>query len=180
MLPFSIRATLFAGCVLLAGFYLGQGQPFGFVCLAAALVLVFGYLRFGTVWLAFRAAGKGQLDRSERILAQTWFPAWLERTHRSYYCWLKGLFEARRQRWPTARQFFQTALEIGPRTTTDRALLLGILAYACAAGGDFASARQHLAEARTLDPTPATTRLLNQYEQEIETAAQATPSSGVE
>lgn len=167
MMPLSLRAGLILAALIPAVYFLVQGDVFGWGFLGVAVFLAYGYLRYGTVWLAFRAAARGRLDQSERYLKQTWFPTWLERRYRSHYYWLKGLFAARIQSWPVARQLFTQALEIGPRTTTDRALLLGILAYACAADGDFSAAWEYLAAARALPQNPDTTRILDQYEQEI-------------
>jgi hypothetical protein len=56
-----------------------------------ALILGAGYLLFGTVNGALFMLNRGQVDEAEKLLAQTYKPEWLMKSHKAYYYFTKGL-----------------------------------------------------------------------------------------
>jgi len=56
-----------------------------------ALILILGYLFFGTVNGALFMLNRGQVDEAEKLLNQTYKPEWLMKSHKAYYFFTKGL-----------------------------------------------------------------------------------------
>ena len=121
-------------------------------------LIVYGYFRYGTVWLAFRAMRKGRLGRAERIIDKVRFPDWLRASDRAYYEWIKGALASERGDDEAAELHLRAAIDRGFRTANDRSVAKASLADILLSRGDPESARECLAEARstphkaTLDP----------------------------
>jgi len=56
-----------------------------------ALILIAGYLLFGTVNGALFMLNGGKVDEAEKLLAQTYKPEWLFKSHKAYFYFTKGL-----------------------------------------------------------------------------------------
>jgi hypothetical protein len=131
----------------------GRATP-GAIWLAAAVLLVYGYVRHGTVWLAFRALRAGNSKRAEALLDQIAFPDWLQSQHRAYYEFFRGTLAAARDDWEAARGHLATALKHKLRTDNDRSMVECVFAAALLCTGDRPGAREHLELARSYDHKP--------------------------
>jgi len=56
-----------------------------------AMVLISGYLLFGTVNGSLFLLNIARVDEAEKLLAQTYKPEWLFKSHKAYYYFTKGL-----------------------------------------------------------------------------------------
>jgi hypothetical protein len=56
-----------------------------------ALVLILGYVFFGTVNGALFMLNNGKIEEAEKLLNQTFKPQWLFKSHKAYYFFTKGL-----------------------------------------------------------------------------------------
>jgi hypothetical protein len=56
-----------------------------------ALILIVGYLLFGTVNGALFMLNTAKVKEAEKLLAQTYKPEWLFKSHKAYYYFTKGL-----------------------------------------------------------------------------------------
>lgn len=66
-----VRSILIFGCLAIGVWWLSIGKWTGILLLFAAACLGFGYFRYSTVWLAFRALRKGNNDASGGLTMHT-------------------------------------------------------------------------------------------------------------
>ncbi|MEQ1911713.1 MAG: hypothetical protein ABMA15_23040 [Vicinamibacterales bacterium] len=99
------------------------GDPTGAWFLVAAALLAYGHFRYGTVWLAFRALRKGDVDRAGSFLNQVARPGMLSPESRAYYFMVFGLVAASRGQLGEAESALRKALALPLRTENDRALV---------------------------------------------------------
>jgi hypothetical protein len=131
----------------------GRTAPGAALIIAVAL-LAYGYVRYGTVWIAFRALRAGKSKRAETLLDQVLCPDWLRSQDRAYYEFLRGILATEREDWGTARDHFLTALRHNLRTSNNRAMVECALAETLLSAGDPDAAREHLDMARSHDHKP--------------------------
>jgi outer membrane PBP1 activator LpoA protein len=132
------------------GVYLiSAGDRTGVLGLAVAALLVYGYFRYGTVWLAFRAAQQDNIERARRLLSQIKYPSLLASQSRAYYELLAGHIALSQQQESTAETHFRTSLNYRLRTQNDRCLAEVTLAEILAKSGRTAEAREFVAHANS-------------------------------
>jgi hypothetical protein len=64
------RLLLVSAAVALGGREIASGRPWGWALMTGAALLALGYFRYGTIWLAFRAYRRGDLERLARRIRQ--------------------------------------------------------------------------------------------------------------
>jgi hypothetical protein len=117
-----IRLLLIASGFLLGIHFLERGQASGWLPIGAAVLLVVGHIRNGTVYWAFQAIRRGgDVERARRRLAHTMFPRLLNAHNRAYHAWLTGGFALHDQEYETARERLEAAFTGRLRTPRDRA-----------------------------------------------------------
>lgn len=94
----------------------------GLLLLVAGVILGVGYFRYGPVWLAMRALGRGDADKAASHLSSISDPQRLERQSRAYFEMASGLLAASRGRSGDAERHLRRALELPLRTQNDRAV----------------------------------------------------------
>ena len=153
----------------LGGYQFATGSRFVGACfLAAAALLIYGYFRYGTVWLAYRALRTGRPERARTLLDQIAFPDRLRSSDRAYYEMLRGMLAGEREEWATARDHFQRALEHDLRTSNDRCIVECALAEALLGCGETVAAGEHLELARTHRHKPELTVGIRKLEEMIQ------------
>jgi hypothetical protein len=166
MFSLHARAALILLCVGLGTYLLAAGRIVEGVCaLVPAPLLVYGYFRHGTVWLACRAFRAGRPDRARALLEQIRFPERLRSQDRAYYEMLRGLLARQRRDWAAARDHFRRARGHNLRTANDRSLVECVLAEALLECGETAAAREHLELARGHDHKPEVAAAIRQLEE---------------
>jgi predicted Zn-dependent protease len=140
---------LIALCLSL-GTYLSARHryPAAACAFATTALLAYGYFRYGTVWLAFRALRAGRSERARALLDQIRFPDRLRSQDRAYYELLRGNLAYERENWASARDHFLRAREHALRTPNDRSMVECALAETLLRCGDPVEARKHLELAR--------------------------------
>lgn len=144
-----VRIALVAVGLLLGVRELEDGNAAGWVPIGAALLLLYGHVRYGTVRWAFEAVRRGaDGERVRRRLAGTMFPRLLNAQSRAYYVWLRGGIALKDGDADGARRDLREAFSGRLRTPRDRALVALTLARMEREAGDPAEALRWVGEAR--------------------------------
>lgn len=164
----ALRVVVSLVCAVGGLWALRNQSPAAWPLLAAALLLLSGYWRYGTVWLAWRAFTRGDLDAVERLIANIRRPERLDSQQRAYYEWLRGELARRTEESEKAVQHFEAAVHGQLRSDRDRAFGYSRLAEATLAVGKVSQARLAIASARALSPPPFVEALLRDIEESME------------
>lgn len=126
----------------------------GFAFLGLTAILTYGYFKYGTVWLAFRAVAGGNVKRAAALLSQVQRPESLGGPERAYFELASGFVCAARSQNDEAEQHLRLALAGPLRTENDRALAEAVLAQLLVARNELPEARTVLEQAssRTCRP----------------------------
>jgi tetratricopeptide (TPR) repeat protein len=149
------RIVVILVCTLAAAFAWQAGFPRWWLLLLAALAFTVGHWRGGPIWLAARAARRGDLARVAELLNEVRRPQILAPQQRAYFHYYAGLVHADRGELAAARENLQIAAAGKLRTPNDRSLVLLQLAELALATGDRDAARKYLEEAGRLRHKPA-------------------------
>ncbi len=144
-----IRIALILGCIGFGIYRVVYGDRMGLLYVVAGILVAYGYFRYSTVWLAFRAVQKGELDRAARLLSQTRNPSSLSSQARAYFELASGIVEANRGQDEAAERHFRAALGHELRTENDRCVAEVCLAELLARRGNLDEARELVTQART-------------------------------
>jgi hypothetical protein len=143
MLPPRIRWLLAVGSFAFGCYRVIAGDWLGLGLLALSAWLTYGYFKYGTVWLAFRAVAGGQMEKAAGLLQEVRRPEALGGQDRGYFELASGFVCVSRAQNERAEQHLRSALAAQLRTDNDRALAEAVLAQLLVA-------RDELPEARTL------------------------------
>ena len=140
------RGRLICGVLvlLLAAFLLAKGQRWAWVLLVTPGLLLFGYYRYGTVFLAFNAYAQRDWSTVRVRLNSVAKPEWLTRESRAYYTFLSGVAAYQSGDAETAERFFAAVDPRALRTDNMRSKFACHYAEAVLASGDVDAARVHL------------------------------------
>jgi hypothetical protein len=118
------RVIIFAAGLLLVLYYLlhGNATSAALTLLGVSLV-VWGYFKNGTVYLAWRKVRAQDFKTAKRILAQTKYPRLLKKQQRGFYHFTKGLIHLSEMDLENARINLLDALKYGVRTENNRAII---------------------------------------------------------
>lgn len=97
--------------------------------LIAVVLIVYGYYKYGTVYLAFQEIKKNNYKKAEKLIAKINKPNNLTKGHKSYYHFTKGIIASDKKEWDQGYIELTKALEIGLRTKNDTSIVLLNLAY---------------------------------------------------
>ena len=167
MLSRTGRLIVVVGCVLLGSYAIRAGFPAWWLFYLAALGFAVNYWRSGPVWLAARAARKGDFARAERLLAEVRSPERLSAEQRAYYHYYQGLLHAERGDLEGAQRHFRDAAASDLRTSSDRSLVQVHLAALAIDLGDQSSAREHLDLARAHVHKPEVAQAIASVEEKL-------------
>ncbi len=103
---------------------------------AAAGLFAWGHFRYGTVWLAFRALSRGDMEKARSLIGMIRRPGLLAPRERAYRAWILGLLELDRGDAAAGAAHLRAALEIGLRTPNDTCAVACSLAEASLDLGD--------------------------------------------
>ncbi|WP_156169023.1 hypothetical protein [Kordia jejudonensis] len=115
--------------IVLAIVFFTKGHVlFPVLILVSAILLLYGYEKSGTVYLAFQHLKRQNINRAEVLLLQTKRPEKLSKGQKAYYHFTKGIICAEKQQWNTAFSELNEALALGLRTKNDTSIVLFSLA----------------------------------------------------
>jgi hypothetical protein len=162
-----IRGLLAVVAFALGVYGLLQGDNVGLAGIAASAVLAYGYFKYGTVWLAFRAVSAGQMDKAAQLLEQVKRPDSLGAQERAYFELASGFVCASRAQNAPAEQHLRVALANELRTENDRALAEAILAQLLIAREELTEARSVLDRAAARAARPAIAQRIQTLRDEL-------------
>ncbi|HSM36289.1 MAG TPA: hypothetical protein VK837_07830 [Longimicrobiales bacterium] len=156
------RWLLITGASLLAFANFVRGRNgIGAIFAAAALLVLWGHWRYGSVFAAWQALLKEDRDKARRLLAGTPRPAFLARRHRAYYHWVRGLLLAHEGETGAAREQLESALSGPLRSSSNEALLRAQLAELEIGAGRWSAAERHLLAAHGLRARPGVAAIVD-------------------
>ena len=94
-----------------------------YMVLGAIGLIVWGYFKNGTVYLAFQQLKKENYQKAEQLLLKIYKPDLLKRSQKSYYHFTKGFIELDKQNLDAAYENLNSALSLGLRTQNDTSIV---------------------------------------------------------
>ena len=123
------RLIIIIGCAILTALSIYQDKTYAAIAaFSFILITAYGYIRQGTVYMAFKFIRKNEIQKAEEALALTTKINWLSKTQKGYYYFVKGFIDTARGRVEEAKSAYEKALEIGLRLSNDAALAYANLA----------------------------------------------------
>lgn len=165
-----VRALLAAVSFAFGCYQVVSGHYVGLVFFAVAAFLAYGYFKYGTVWLAFRAVARGEMEGAAKLLAQVRKPEALGAQDRGYYELASGFVCASRGQNERAEAHLRAALAHELRTDNDRALAEAVLAQLLIARDEMVEARKLLERAVGRDSRPAIAARIRAIQSELPSA----------
>lgn len=162
-----VRLALAVVSFVLGCYRLIAGDYAGLVLLAASAFITYGYFKYGTVWLAFRAVARGQMEQAAGLLQQVKRPDALRAEDRSYYELASALVCASRAQNEDAERHLRSALAHPLRTENDRGLAEAVLAQLLIARDELTEARSVLDQAATRACRPAIAQKISALREEL-------------
>jgi uncharacterized protein HemY len=169
MFPKPLRFVLIGVSTAYGLYCVMHGQPIGYLYLCASAFLIYGYFRYGPVFIAFRHIRRQNFARAESLLAQVRHPELLSSGQRSYFELASAELAIHRGDHSVAERHLRVALDHRLRTENDRALAEALLGQLLIERGALAEARDALERARRRPCKPAVARA-------IEEAAKSLPA----
>lgn len=162
------RLVLMGLFLALAAWLMLKGQyPYGMGLLMGFGLLVWGYFRNGSVYLAYRRLRQDKYEKAEKLLDEVNRPNWLARVVQGYYYLSRGHIAFQEERYTEAQLHFETAHELRPPNGNDRALILLNLAQLANIQGDKKQARHYLKEAEDEKMSPELAQAMADYKKKI-------------
>jgi hypothetical protein len=150
VIPTPVRAALVLVLLVAAVLLLPTAPWLSAFALGAGALQVWSHLRYGTVWLAWRAARRHDAATARRRLGTIRRPALLAPSSRAYFHLLRGALALQAGDPTGARPDLEEVRLDRLRTDDDRCIALLALAESLALGGDPTAARGAFDGARAL------------------------------
>jgi uncharacterized protein HemY len=170
MFTSSVRLVLIVVVVSLGIYMLTQRNSTGIFLLFAGVLLLVGYFRYGSIWIAFRAYNQGNIEQARKLIGQVRNPQALNAQHQAYYNWIQGGIAASEGKSETAYRLLQAAANGRLRTQNDKSVVEYMLSDLARSMGNIGLARQHLERARSFSHRPQLDSLLADLEYKLNEA----------
>ena len=165
-----IRLALVLGCVGFGIYRVLYGDRMGLLYVVAGILVAYGYFRYSTVWLAFRAVRKGELDRAGACYRKRGIlPVCLHSS--AYFELASGIVSANRGEEEAAERHLRAALGHELRTENDRCVAEVCLAELLARRGNLDEARELVTQARTRHHKPELAEWIDRIAGSLEPSA---------
>ena len=148
-------------------YYVKHGDPVGFLYLFAGAVLIYGYFRYGPVYIAFHHVRRKNFERGEQLLRQVRHPALLASGQRSYFELASALIALHHGKHDAAEQHVRAALSQKLRSENHRAFAEMLLAQLLIQRGDFDEARATLESARKRPCSPEVAKTIEEVSKSL-------------
>jgi len=159
-------AVLLLGGVIVS--FLPHGLAWSWLLLIPGIILLVGYILFGTITSASQFLQQGKLDEAEERLKLTYKPEWLLKMNRGTYFFILGAIETQRRNFDGAEAYMNQALDIGMPTDDFTAQIYLFLAQISASKNKMNQARTALREAKNLNVSdPQVIGAIKQIESEL-------------
>jgi len=151
-LRFALIAVTIGGGIALATAY---GFWYAFPFLLIGLVLLVGYLLFGTVQSAAQLMQTADFEKTEKRLALTLSPKLLYASNRAYYYMVKGSIALGQKRVDEGEEWLRKAQEVKVPTDNEKAMIELQLANIAASKNKWKQAQMHYRTIKQLNVTEA-------------------------
>ena len=138
--------------------------------LIAAGLFIFGYYRYGTVYVAFQELKKGNYDKAEKLASKIKNPDMLSKGQKSYYHFTQGAIASNNEDWDKSYSEWNKALTIGLRTENDTSIALLNLANVELERKNFEKANEFIKKTRELNLKPLLESEADRIQNEINVA----------
>ncbi len=146
-------ALIVGGFLLGTALWLAWGFWYGFPFLLVGILMLAGYLMFGTVMSAFQMIQAMDIAGAEKRLNLTFFPRILLFMVRSQFFMAQSTIAMQRRDFSTAEKWTNRALETGFSSDNERAIALLQLAGICANRNQRNLSQNYLNEIKKLNVT---------------------------
>lgn len=150
-------------------FYSNGNMPSTYMALAGVGLVIWGYFKNGTVYLAFQQLKKENYDKAEQLLDKISKPELLKKSQKSYYHFTKGFIELNKQNIDSAFKELNSALDIGLRTQNDSSIVTLNLASIELDRNNLQEAKTFLERTKALNHKPELNSEIERIEAEINT-----------
>lgn len=156
-----IALGLIGGIILMAM----NGFWYGFPFLLMGIILLVGYILFGTVQSAAQLSQNMQFDEAEQRLKLTLKPEWLYKTNRAFYYMMQGTIAMNRKDNSAAEAWLAKAQALDLPTDNEKAMVELQLANIQAMKGKWKAAQIHFRNLKKLKVTePQLKEQVKQFE----------------
>jgi hypothetical protein len=155
------------GLFMAYNFYINGNIPSTIMVLAAVGLIIWGYFKNGTVYLAFKQLKSENYQNAEHLLLKTKHPHLLKKSQRSYYHFTKGLIELHKQNLDISNQDLIKALNLGLRTENDTSIVTIHLAIIELERNNFLEAKDFLNRTKSLNHKTELNPEIERIEKEI-------------
>jgi hypothetical protein len=180
MFPRPLRFVLIGVSSAYGLYYVTHGQAIGYLYLFGAALLIYGYFRYGPVFIAFNHVRRGNYERAASLLAQVRDPELLSSQQRGYFELASAELAVRKGNLVHGERHVRAALARKLRTENDRAVAEVMLAQLLFQRGADAEARAALEQARGRRTNPQTAKMIEDVEKSCDADKEppATPVAG--
>jgi|SRR5690554_1376588 len=140
--------------------------------LIASGLWIYGYFKYGTVYIAFQQLKKDNLKKAEELISKINNPEKLTKEHKSYYYLTSGIIALEKKEFDKSHSDLTQALKIGLRTENNKSIALLNLANVELLRKDYDKAIEYVKELRQLKLKPLVESETNRIEEEIKNGAQ--------
>ncbi|WKK87395.2 hypothetical protein QYS48_12005 [Marivirga arenosa] len=145
-----------------------------YLLLGTICLIVWGYFKNGTVYLAFQELKKENYEKVENLLAKIRRPELLKKSQKSYFHFTKGFIDLNKQNFDSAYENLKSALSLGLRTQNDTSIVTLNLAAMEIERKNLEEARNYLKQTKGLKHKLILKSEIERIESEID-AAQPMP-----
>ena len=150
-----VRIILFVVCLAMAWLFYSTGNMIStYMVLLGAGLIVSGYFRNGTVFLAFHQLKKENYEKAEQLLGKVFNPDLLKKSQKSYYYFTKGFVDLNKKNMDASYGELIHALKLGLRTENDTSIVTVTLAGIELERGNIEQARNYLRQTKSLKHKP--------------------------
>ncbi len=119
----SLRLILIIISLLFGVYQFFKGELYsGYLFLVAALFLIYGFFRYGSVWSAFQQIKNSKNTKVENLVNSVKYPNLLSNQQKAYYFFTKAVLEQDKNNLDEAEFFYIQAIEKGLKTSNDEAI----------------------------------------------------------
>jgi hypothetical protein len=147
-----------------------NGNRSGYLAIAAAVVLMIGYFRYGPIRPAFSALHQGEFDTARQLVTSIRFPNLLSSQSLAYFHWINGVLAYNGSDYTSAETQMRCAIEGNLRTTNDRCIATATLAQIVAKNGQLNEATKILNDAMLIPHKEEVGEFLTNASDEINNA----------
>lgn len=168
MIPVRLRFVITGLAAIFLGYalYLREYEIASLAALAIVL-LIRGYFRDGTVYLAAKAYRNKEYEKAEKLLKDNPNPDRLRKARRGYYEFIYANIELNKGHYDEAERHFQIASRFPLSSSNDKALVLVQLANLNLRKGEYERVEAYVESAKKLKISSRVESIIEKLEKEI-------------